>query len=93
MSKRDKLYSHHHILPKSLWWASSSDNLVLLPDVQHRAIHTLFDNKMIAEQLIKTIDLSKQAMREDVIQMLMETLTSLDIEDPYARYKISAIKH
>jgi len=48
---------------------------------------------MIAEQLIKTIDLSKQAMREDVIQMLMETLTSLDIEDPYARYKISAIKH
>lgn len=47
---------------------------------------------MIAEQLIKTLDISKQAMREDVVEWLMETLTSLDIHDPYARYKISALK-
>lgn len=67
--------------------------MVLLPDTQHRAIHTLFENKMIAEQLIRTLDISKQAMREDVVEWLMETLTSLDIHDPYARYKISSIKH
>lgn len=93
MSKRDKTFSKHHILPKSKDGANNDDNIILLPDTTHRAIHTLFDNKMIAEQLIRTLDISKQAMREDVVEWLIETLTSLDIHDPYARYKISAIKH
>jgi len=48
---------------------------------------------MIAEQLIRTLDISRPAMREDVVEWLMETLTSMDIHDPYARYKISCIKH
>lgn len=90
--RKEKSFSNHHILPKSKWWSSEDDNLVLLPETQHRAIHTLFENKMIAEQLIRTLDISRPAMREDVVEWLMETLTSMDIHDPYARYKDECIK-
>ena len=41
---------------------------------------------MIAEQLITTVNISSKALREDVKQWLLETLTSRDIYDPYERY-------
>jgi hypothetical protein len=47
---------------------------------------------MIAEQLITTIWLSEKALRDDVKRWLLDTLTRLDIEDPYARYKRECIK-
>jgi hypothetical protein len=46
---------------------------------------------MIAEQLIKTINLSEKALRDDVRNWLIETLTSRNIYDPYLRYKGSVI--
>jgi len=60
--------------------------------VQHRAIHTLFENKMIAEQLLTTVDISSKALREDVKQWLIDTLTSKDIYDPYEWYDERVIK-
>lgn len=90
--KKEKSYSNHHILPKSQWWSNEDDNLVLLPETQHRAIHTLFANQMIAEQLITTVWLSEKALRDDVKRWLLDTLTKMDIEDPYLRYKRECIK-
>jgi len=84
--------SKHHLLPQSRWWANIPKNIELIRDVQHRAIHTLFENKMIAEQLITTVNISSKALREDVKQWLLETLTSKDIYDPYERYKNEIIK-
>lgn len=66
-------------------------NLEYLRNTTHRAIHTLFENKMIAEQLIRTIELSEKALREDVRKRLIETLTSKNIYDPYERYNDKVI--
>jgi len=84
--------SKHHLLPQSQWWANIPRNIELIRDVQHRAIHTLFENKMIAEQLLTTVDISSKALREDVKQWLIDTLTSKDIYDPYEWYDERVIK-
>jgi hypothetical protein len=74
--KKEKRYSHHHILPRSQWGTNEDENIVLLPETQHRAIHTLYANRLIAEQLITTLDISKQAMRPEVVEWLVDTLTA-----------------
>lgn len=89
--EKEITYSQHHILPRSQHGATNSTNVELIRDTQHRAIHTLFENKMIAQQLIKTIEISEKALREDVRNRLIETLTSRNIYDPYERYKHNVI--
>jgi hypothetical protein len=92
MAKLENNYSIHHILPKSRDWTSNDRNVELLKNSTHRAIHTLFANQMIAEQLITTVWLSEKALREDVRRWLLDTLTSRDIEDPYQRYRNDCIR-
>jgi len=92
MAKREIEMSKHHLLPQSQWWANIARNIELIRDTQHRAIHTLFENKMIAEQLLTTVDISAKALREDVKQWLIDTLTSKDIYDPYEWYRNDCIK-
>ena len=92
MSKLDDQYSKHHILPRSRYWSSEPCNLEILKNTTHRALHTLFQNQMIAEQLITTVELSEKALREDVRQRLLDILTSKNIHDPYTWYKDDCIK-
>ena len=92
MWKIENNYSIHHILPRSQHWSDENLNLEILRNSTHRAIHTLFQNQMIAEQLITTVWLSEKALREDVRERLLETLTSRNILDPYLRYKKDCIK-
>jgi hypothetical protein len=92
MPKIENNYSMHHILPKSRDWASNDRNIELIKNTTHRAIHTLFANQMIAEQLITTVWLSEKALREDVRRWLIDTLTSKDIEDPYEWYRWDCIR-
>ena len=87
--KKEFKHSTHHILPRSRGGNNSEDNLVELRETQHRAIHTLFANKLIAEQLITTLDISKQAMRPEVVEWLVETLTKHEADDLDFRYKDS----
>lgn len=84
--------SRHHLLPTSQWGANIARNIEVIRDVNHRAIHTLFENKLIAEQLLTTIDISAKALRPDVKQWLIDVLTSKDIHDPYERYDDRVIK-
>lgn len=91
MWKLENAYSVHHILPRSQHGNNDSMNLEYLRNTTHRAIHTLFENKMIAEQLIRTVELSEKALREDVRKRLIETLTSRNICDPYERYNDKVI--
>lgn len=90
--KIEDQYSKHHILPKSRFWSSEPVNMEILRNTTHRALHTLFQNQMIAEQLITTVELSEKALREDVREWLLETLSSKNIHDPYIRYKDDCIK-
>lgn len=90
--KMEDQYSKHHILPKSRYWSSEYCNIEIIKNSTHRALHTLFQNQMIAEQLITTVELSEKALREDVKKRLIETLTSKNVHDPYERYINEAIK-
>lgn len=92
MSRIEDQYSKHHILPRSRFWSSEPCNIEILKNTTHRALHTLFQNQMIAEQLITTVELSEKALREDVRQWLLEVLSSKNIHDPYVRYKDDCIK-
>lgn len=92
MSKIEDQYSRHHILCKSRYGSSEPCNIEILKNTVHRSLHTLFQNQMIAEQLITTVELSEKALREDVRERLLETLTSKNIHDPYTWYKEEAIK-
>lgn len=87
MIKRGNNTSIHHVVPRSRWWTNESKNLLELRDSKHRALHTLFDNKLIAEQLLTTLDLSAKAMRPEVLEWLVDTLTAHDVEDLDFRYK------
>lgn len=91
MSNREKQLSKHHLLPRSQGGNNSGKNIELIADTTHRAIHTLFENKMIAEQLIRTVNISEKALRPDVKEWLLEVLTSKDINDPYERYNPKVI--
>lgn len=73
-------------------WNNSDLNVNSILETQHRAIHTLFENKMIAEQLIRTIGLSEKALRPDVVRWLIETLNSRDINNPNERYRHECIQ-
>ncbi len=90
--RKEVSMSKHHLLPQSQWGANIARNIELIRDVNHRAIHTLFQNKMIAEQLLTTVDISSKALRSDVKEWLIEVLTSKDINDPYERYDPRVIK-
>ena len=68
------------------------ENIRSLGDTQHRAIHTLFANQIIAEQLITTVNISSKALREDVKQWLLETLNQRDIHDPREWYREDVIR-
>lgn len=92
MWKTEDQYSRHHILCKSRFWSSEPVNMEILKNTTHRALHTLFQNQMIAEQLITTVELSEKALREDVREWLLETLSSRNIHDPYEWYKDDCIK-
>lgn len=94
IAKREKneKYSQHHILPKSRRWSNNPCNLEMIKDNYHRAIHQLFQNQMIAEQLITTVNISAKALREDVRERLLETLEKKNINDPFERYKDEAIR-
>lgn len=92
MSRIEDQYSRHHILCKSRFWSNEPLNIEILKNTTHRALHTLFQNKMIAEQLITTVELSEKALREDVREWLLETLSSRNIHDPYEWYKDDCIK-
>lgn len=89
---REIIFSTHHILPTSQGWANNNQNTEEIRDVQHRAIHTLFENKMIAEQLLRTINISEKALRPDVVKWLVDTLTSKDINDPTIWYRADCIQ-
>lgn len=87
MIKKWNNTSIHHIVPRSRKGNNESQNLIEIKDSKHRALHTLFDNKLIAEQLLTTIDLSKKALRPEVVNRLIETLTIHDAKDLDFWYK------
>ncbi len=87
MIKKWRDTSVHHIVPRSVWGNNEGQNLLEIKDNLHRSFHHLFANKLIAEQLLTTIDLSRKALRPEVRERLIETLTAHDPSDLDFWYK------
>lgn len=90
-SERERT-STHHIVCRSRFGSSHKHNLIELKDTTHRALHTLFNNQLLAEQLITTVNISSKALRPEVKERLLETLTAHDADDLEFWYKPECFK-
>lgn len=95
---KDKL-SNHHLLCQhpdtdtTYQGSNHPHNLIRIKQNYHDAIHTLFVNKMIADQMLTCVDISEKALLPEVRSWLVEVLTqTLDPKDPTLRYKEECIK-
>ena len=87
MIKKHRDTSVHHIVPRSRWGTNEGQNLLELRDSKHRSLHHLFANQLIAEQLLTTIDLNSKALRPEVVERLVETLSMHEATDLSFWYK------
>lgn len=97
MGKERNLTTHHLLCQHpdtntNLLGSSHPHNLIKIADNTHRAIHTLFSNKMIADQMLTCVDISQKALLPEVRAWLVDVLTQLDPKDPTLRYKEECIK-
>ena len=95
--EKTKLTTHHLLCQNpdtdtTIKWSSEKTNIVKRPWTFHSAWHTVFINKMIADQLLTCVDLSRKALLPEVRNWLVETLTSLDPKDPELWYKQECFK-
>ena len=74
-------FNIHHILPTSQGGITNETNCEMIRRTTHSALHTLFQNQLIAEQLITTVNLSSKALKPEVVERLLETLTAHDAKD------------
>lgn len=92
MREKGEKTSTHHIVCKSRWGSSDKHNLIELKHTTHQALHTLFQNQLLAEQLITTVNISSKALRPEVRERLLETLTAHDADDLEFWYKPECFK-
>jgi len=97
--KKGKEYSDHHILCQhpdtdtNLEWSNHPHNIIRITNNTHQALHTLFVNKMIADQMLTCVDISRKALLPEVTNWLVEVLTqTIDPKNPELRYKKECIK-
>jgi ATP sulfurylase len=89
MWKRNNIRTTHHIVPRHEWGTNDEENLIRLQEKPHQALHILHQTRLIAEQLIHTVELSQKAMRPEVVEWLVDTLTAHDPRDLDFWYKDS----
>ena len=87
MWKRNNIRTTHHIVARHEGWTNDEDNLLRIKERPHQAIHILYETKLIAEQLIHTVELSEKAMRPEVVKKLLEVFNEHDPRDLNYRYK------
>ncbi len=92
MREKGEKTSTHHIVCRSRFWTSDKHNLIELRETQHRALHTLFNNQLLAEQLLTTVNISSKALRPEVKERLLETLTAHEADDLEFWYKPECFK-
>lgn len=89
---KEPKFSRHHILPRHPYGNDNPRNIITIRDTTHRWLHAIFENKMIAEQLLRTLDFSEKAMKPEVVKWLRDTLSQLDPTDPHEWYIDDVIK-
>ena len=52
----------HHLLPRSKEWIDNYDNILMLQESTHRALHKLFHNATPVEQMKKLVNLNAKIL-------------------------------
>lgn len=73
-----KSYDRHHILPTSREGTNQDGNIVRLDIRKHRALHMLFDNRTVPEQIDRLIGIASTALTEEVQSDILEILREKD---------------
>lgn len=60
---KDNPFTQHHIIPRSRGGTNDTQNLVLIREHRHRALHTLFEHALPHEQLIDIVSLSDTTLK------------------------------
>lgn len=96
---RGKELTTHHLLCQNpdtnttYKWSNDPINLLRIKWNVHDAIHTLFVNKMIADQMLTCVNISEKALIPEVRDWLVDVLTkNLDPKDPTLRYREECIR-
>lgn len=86
--KKDRIeYSLHHILPSSRWWKTNDINCEMIRRTTHSAIHTLFSNEILPEQIVRLLNISSKSVKPEIVKELLEVLQERDIHNPEWWYK------
>jgi len=65
---KDHKYSTHHKVCRSKWWTNAKDNLVRLKVVQHRALHTIFQDDTTVEKIKRILEMDLTTLQWDFVR-------------------------
>ena len=83
-------FDKHHILPRSRGGSNSRDNIVRLDVRHHKALHMLFINNTVPEQIDRILGIASTALTEEVKSDIIKIL---DIDDMQYWYKKGIFKN
>ena len=81
--KPSKKYNTHHLVCRSKGGSNSPSNLLVMAEPKHRALHTLFENKLPLEQLADLVMLNQTCLRYEFVREMLNLLNTWQDDNPY----------
>lgn len=79
---RNKITNHHKVT-KSHGGNNHYDNIVKLPETKHRALHTLFEDQLLHQQVQTLVDLTGKAINKNFRDDVMSVMWDYEIDQTY----------
>ena len=68
----------HHRLPESFWWKWVPDNIVMLRENVHRAVHTVYQDDTPIKRIRRRLEEDKDVFLPEVYNVLNDVLTRFE---------------
>ena len=75
--------TRHHRITKSHWGNNHYDNIAKLWDVKHRALHTLFADQILHQQVQTLVDLTWKAINKNFREDIVSVLWDYELDEMY----------
>lgn len=96
MSKHEREYNLHHLIPVSKMGLDTDENLLRMPVNEHRNLHRYFDNSTPVEQICKVLLLNNQIwtdnFKADLLAVLDNYINNYYIKHTHSWYIKSEIQ-
>lgn len=73
-SYKTNIHDRHHILPTSIWWVNESENIIMIRQTTHRALHTVFGNGWPKEQQDQMLRINRKILADEIVNRIEELL-------------------